>query len=988
MGGLRDLGQAYLLTDDPVYAHKCAVMLAKLASEYERFDYAKQCYHEGVFGIGGRISDHIWSCGNNTTVALASDAIWPAFGKDPELLAFLKTKGLDDPRGVIQAKMLNVMADDILKGRVSGNMGMHQQTACHLALVLANDDPAKGHTTQEMRDWLMKGNGRIEDLLWNGFFRDGLGGESSPGYASSWCTNFYAVARLLPRLGVDIWSNPRLKKMADIGLDLTVAGKWSPDIGDSGGIRGSVPIARAPELQGPAFMHYKDPRHAKALKAMGARSQDLFEEYFDEDEVARACAADPTELEWMTRNIGGYGLAALESGRGDSRRAVTLYYGFAGGGHGHHDRLTLQMWSNGLPILPDDGYPFPFRRPEFHAWRSSDTVRHYGVVVDECGQQNLKAGHLNTLAATPELQLMDASAEVAYPGMVSLYRRTSALIDVSPAKSYLLDIFRVRGGGQHDWCFHGPPFPEFTVAGGTLGAVQEKGTLAGENVPYGAKPPPSARGDITLNLLKAEGLIPGTDYGPLSLKGWAVFGDCILTRTPSAAVKIASAPIPAGKVKVFIHIYDYDKGSNTVDLTLGGVTTSLPLQPGGKVGYRWISGIVELPAPAAEVIMTAKAVGQEFIQVNAVLVSRKLEDSEPAVSAGSDSGFHGLYNVRRMTPAGAWSATWRRPEDGLALTMTMPAGCAREVITADASPELQPGNPSVIQYVLGRNRVPDPQADAAAGLLSKYVAVVEPHNGPAELTGVECLQAADATPETVGVAVHRGAVTDFIHSSLNPAETCDWQGAGQAFAVAAEFAMVTVDATGVRRAVVVNGTRLQYGEFSLAPAPSPKGKVLALNFDRNSLTVEAASIAPESCRDSVVILGNALHQTSYTIREAKPTADGLVLDLGDMLYVAGMGAVIATDTAANTVTADRDLSGYGRGDGAHVGRWLYNEDKSKGFRITALHGRSLVLDGASGNLDDIFTDADGDGRRLYWISDIGPGDTYRIPAVTYYARGQ
>ena len=57
--------------------------------------------------------------------------------------------------------------------------------------------------------------------------------------------------------------------------------------------------------------------------------------------------------------------------------------------------------------------------------------------------------------------------------------------------SYLLDIFRVRGGNQHDWCFHGPPFPEFGVAGATLGPAQKQGTLAGEDVPFGAKPVPA-----------------------------------------------------------------------------------------------------------------------------------------------------------------------------------------------------------------------------------------------------------------------------------------------------------------------------------------------------------------------------------------------------------------------------------------------------------------------------------------------------------------
>ena len=848
LGGMATLGRAYLLTGEPVYARKCAIMMAKLASEYERFNYRVQAYHEGRFDVPGRISDRIWSTGDDTKIAIAYDSIYPALDQDQELLAFLKEKGIDDPRQLIEQKMLNVMANDVMSGAVAGNMGMHQHTLCTLAIVLDNDDPAKGPTTAQMRDWLMSGAGRVEDLLWNGFWRDGLGAESSPGYSWSWCSNFYLIAELLPKLGVDIWSNPKLKKMADIGIDMTVADRFGPNIGDSGGLKGSGPIGRSVSVLGPAFTHYADPRHAKVLALMNATCRDLFEDYFDEEDVAKVVAEQGTDLGLKTRNIGGYGLAVLESGKDDSKRAVTMYYGYAAGGHGHHDRLNIQMWAFGRPMMPEDGYPFPFTRPDFWAWRSTDTVKHYCVVVDETSHRTQYAGDLNTLASTPEVQYMDASAEIAYPNMVSLYRRSSALIDISEESSYLLDIFRVRGGVQHDWCFHGPAFFDLLVEGGQFGPTQEKGTLAGENVPYGTKPPPSAIGNGT-------------------------------------------------------------------------------------------------------------------------------------------SGYHGLYNVRRMRPAGRWSATWHKADEDLSLTMTMPAGCAQEVIVADASPELQPGNPDVIQYVLGRNIQSDQAAQAREELLSKYVAVVEPHHGPAAITGVEYLKTDGISPESVGLLVHREGATDLIHSSLAPAEKCDWQGADSPLSVAAEFALLTLDERGIRRAVVVNGTLLQYGDFALRPAPSPEGKVLALDFTHNAITIDTALTMPEACRDNVVILGNERHKTSYTIKGAQVAGGKTTLGFGDVLYVIGMGAVTGTDQDAMTVISDRPLAGYGRVDGGlDEGRWLYNEDKSKGFRITSIDGSKVVLEAVDSDLVTVFADADGDGRRLYWISDIGPGDTFRIPVTTYYAR--
>ena len=100
-----------------------------------------------------------------------------------------------------------------------------------------------------------------------------------------------------------------------------------------------------------------------------------------------------------------------------------------------------------------------------------------------------------------------------------------------------------------------------------------------------------------------------------------------------------------------------------------------------------------------------------------------------------------------------------------------------------------------------------------------------------------------------------------------------------------------------------------------------------------------------------------------------------------------MGAVAGIDEATKTITSDRRLTGYGRTDGGrHVGRWLCNQDHSQGFRIASIRGNKIQLEGVDGELGAIFRDVDGDGRRLYWISDIGPGDMFRIPTTTHYAR--
>ena len=68
---------------------------------------------------------------------------------------------------------------------------------------------------------------------------------------------------------------------------------------------------------------------------------------------------------------------------------------------------------------------------------------------------------------------MEASSEASYGALgVGVYRRTVALID-----GFLVDLFRVRGGGQHDYLFHAAG-TRLAVSGVPLGP-EEKGSLAG-----------------------------------------------------------------------------------------------------------------------------------------------------------------------------------------------------------------------------------------------------------------------------------------------------------------------------------------------------------------------------------------------------------------------------------------------------------------------------------------------------------------------------
>jgi len=79
------------------------------------------------------------------------------------------------------------------------------------------------------------------------------------------------------------------------------------------------------------------------------------------------------------------------------------------------------------------------------------------------------------------LSLVEVDAPDAYHA-VSEYRRTLALIDVADDARYVLDLFRVSGGNQHDYSMHGFE-SAFSADGVALSPPQTEGSLAGEDVP-------------------------------------------------------------------------------------------------------------------------------------------------------------------------------------------------------------------------------------------------------------------------------------------------------------------------------------------------------------------------------------------------------------------------------------------------------------------------------------------------------------------------
>jgi hypothetical protein len=119
-------------------------------------------------------------------------------------------------------------------------------------------------------------------------------------------------------------------------------------------------------------------------------------------------------------DLPGTGLAILRAD--DGRTYASVDYGRYGGGHGHPDRLQLNLYTRGRRWLTDWGtgnYRFDHLR-----WYRA-TVAHNTVVVDGRSQQPAD-GHLRRFVDDEHIGFVDASADRVYPNV--RYRRQVLLL--------------------------------------------------------------------------------------------------------------------------------------------------------------------------------------------------------------------------------------------------------------------------------------------------------------------------------------------------------------------------------------------------------------------------------------------------------------------------------------------------------------------------------------------------------------------------------
>lgn len=519
---LNALRDAYLYTGEPRYAHKGLVLLDRIADLYPGMDVSAYRWEDGfdngdpaIHTAQGKILHDIWETGVARTFILAYDAFYPAIATDADLLRFVQAQAqryqlatpknsAADVRTHIEDHVLRLIYPAVQNSRIRGNTGSHQSVLALAAVVLDEDQTSKewlefvfqpGELKKVAdpdapygRRWIVTG-GNVARVFVSDVDRDGWGNEAAPGYNVGWLNTFLQLADAVDGYqrypDYDLFGNVKFLNMFTAYYKIFMLSRYAPSIGDSGNTGGPGLLgALATEVLG--YSKTKDPGLAQLVHLRnGNGTANLHGSIFDvepEQLVTEidAVVAKRGPFQLPSTHQTGYGFSALRSGTGAHAHGMWLYYGRSIW-HGHADTLNLGVHAHGMDVSPDLGYPeVTGLDPERLNWTSA-TVSHNTVVVDGRSQATQWVAIPRLISETERVKLVEVDAPLVYP-QTELYRRSIAMVRIDDATSYAVDFFRVAGGADHVFSFHGAKGTVSTT--GLSLTAQVGGSYAGPDVPF------------------------------------------------------------------------------------------------------------------------------------------------------------------------------------------------------------------------------------------------------------------------------------------------------------------------------------------------------------------------------------------------------------------------------------------------------------------------------------------------------------------------
>ncbi|MBQ9968058.1 MAG: Ig-like domain-containing protein, partial [Oscillospiraceae bacterium] len=533
------IGHAYLYTGDEKYGSAGAILIDRIAdvypdfltSNYPIYDYGESDGYSGR----GKIMGIIWEPIIGNCFARAVDTFWPAMD-NPDVIEYLRNnavyKGMDaeaiTPEQVRDHTEQNILIE-IYEGAkanlYNGNFGMHQSAVGYAAAAYGKE-PLR----TEMLEWIFNkeeqrtvngvssnAGGDVMYMLIDEVSRDGFGNEGSLSYNSLWPIYMLDVADALEGIeGFDLWENSKFIGLFTGGIRMTTLGDKSPNLHETSGAFQNISSTANLERMLTAFVKTGDRVLARAIYARNGNKVDgLHGDIFTKDpeygirsQIQQIVLEDG---EWdmsQSSMLPGYGIAILREGpqrylgknvNGDQFSDYWMYFGYTNSAHHQREVLGIGVEAFGLPLDGNMGYPRNVNAsdPTRMQW-IANTVSNNTVVVDDKPQMEMAEGgfplHFDDAGA---VKVMDAEAPNAYPE-ADVYRRTVVSVAAEDGQHYAVDFFRVLGGSEHVYSFHGATRIDPTVEGLDM-TEQPMGTYAGADIPFGDHDI-SGTGDASTNM--------------------------------------------------------------------------------------------------------------------------------------------------------------------------------------------------------------------------------------------------------------------------------------------------------------------------------------------------------------------------------------------------------------------------------------------------------------------------------------------------------
>ncbi len=872
--------------------------------------------------------------------------------------------------------------------------------------------------------WAYDGPYGIQALVRNNVCRDGRYFETSVMYADHSRELYLTFADPLwnwrsPRFphGINVYEDPVFRSFYLLpALAIECAGH-SPRFGDSG--PDTSRLFPSAVLASPTDQRFAEVLYARAAGAAREEFGALLS-VLSGGHVVRARAAGANK-EWLvfhaapppsaearlpqalarrvheTNFFGQKGVAILRAGRGAQAQAALVRFG-PSLNHGHRDDLNLNYYAAGYELTYDLGYSLGSTHTQV-GW-ARQTAAHNLVLVDEKPQgpdseRDGSGGSLHLVAGLPGLQLADCSAEPTYQSLgVSEYRRCTALVGEGE-DSYLLDIFRVKGGHQHDYVFHAlsdkvdfegvTPGP--AAAGSLAGPDVRWGELQGNdgdmmgfpNRPYWCPPPENGFG-----FLMAPQRAPAGDGFRAT---WREIGgqDCHLrlSMLPEPDTELVTCWAPG--------IYPQRQGAYG--------------SPGGFPRTRSILARRRGTAPLASTYVA-------LLEPYGARAPRGAYDAATlAQIATATAG-----EVKPVPTVGVVLFKATGPNDEMRMPLTVPRA-GRYTITAgvygspaygvaqlsiDGKPRLPLLNePGTVREGTGATvRLGD--ADLTAGEHTFAVRVVTPTAGNhwigLQFIGVgevgegdedgrarpflTTVQRVPCGGGTVAVRVdHTSGRSDCLIYRPEPGESVTCGEGAAAVETDGLFARVSSGAGRVSALAVVGGTRVAAPGLALSmPHAGFTGTVDRIDYPRSRLHTPAQLPADGRLVGEPLYLTNPAYSrnTVYRITGITAEADGSTIDLGPASLITGFADLDDDPADAHTLTTlnPHEYSrALGRPDsGFFHGKLLADAELKQQTTIRATrHGQPfrITVDSAEGFAA---------GQRVYY-HDVRAGDSFRISAT-------